>query len=189
MIVSDSNHYNSYVALQASTGQPLPTTVGGITAYWATLAAQGAQGLAGNQGANGPAGPAGPTGATGPAGSGAVGTTFSAGIPYSVNSHQANSSTAIYCSVLNIQCTTSANVALVYTPVPTSCSPQIVVYSNASMNFNLEDVTTGTSLGNCSTTSPGSTCHISTSSNISQGNVLYLLTNVSGNFTTAFSCQ
>ncbi|WP_175529101.1 DNRLRE domain-containing protein [Granulicella pectinivorans] len=53
MIVSDSNHYNSYVALQTSTGQPLPSTIGGVTAYWATLAAQGAQGLAGANGASG----------------------------------------------------------------------------------------------------------------------------------------
>ena len=49
-IVSDSNHYNTYISLTNSNlNNPLPTS-GGITAFWATLAAQGAQGIQGPAG-------------------------------------------------------------------------------------------------------------------------------------------
>jgi hypothetical protein len=49
-IVSDSNHYNTFISLaNGNLNNALPTS-GGITAFWATLAAQGAQGIQGAAG-------------------------------------------------------------------------------------------------------------------------------------------
>ncbi len=49
-IVSDSNHYNTFISLaNGNINNPLPIS-GGITAFWATLAAQGAQGIQGPAG-------------------------------------------------------------------------------------------------------------------------------------------
>jgi hypothetical protein len=167
MIVSDANHFNSYVALQNSTGQSLPTTVGGANAFWATLAAQGAQGTAGSNGSTGPAGPTGSVGSvsvtnnntTGSAsintstgaltinfptagGSGSV-SDLSNGIPYVVGRHSLSVASDVVCDPLGDgNCLTTGSTVSTALLIPKTCHAMLFVYSTFTETYNLNQPST-----------------------------------------------